>query len=518
MNGTLDRWYVSGPLGVGSTFNELLDAHSASQISMSSIGSVIRHQGWENLNLLDSRPAGLGLGPNLNLWGLNAANKAVRLGTISARFTATADAGSASYLTFHAKRPTGDVGEVMRIDGDGNVNMSTPSFNTLTVGSGANGAIKVRHIDGKQVGNDNTDPLHLNWGTGKPVIVGSPGIPSAIYTYGDLSIRQFPANDTTSALTRLSLIGRAAGGGERTWTLYTAAVGGGWGVNPNAFEIWEYPATASRFQLRPGGDTILAPAGGNVGIGTGAPQAKLHVAGGDLRLDATRIIYCSGRLHINGEENLYLLNRGGVIVSRAWGGNGNLTVEGAVQGDMTITGRIGVNGQSPNPRTGGWGGGIHTWDLEVEGSAWSRNGWQTGPRDMAENFESEVVLEPGEVVSFHPERDSIIRSTSANDSLVCGVVSTAPGVLLNSDPDTPDRDELAPIALCGRVPCRVVDENGPIRRGDLLTSSSVPGHAMRAEPILVDGERVYRSGTIVGKALTPHASGQGVIDIFVSPS
>ena len=32
------------------------------------------------------------------------------------------------------------------------------------------------------------------------------------------------------------------------------------------------------------------------------------------------------------------------------------------------------------------------------------------------------------------------------------------------------------------------------------------------------GEPVYRSGTIVGKALAAHEAGRGVIDIFVSPS
>jgi hypothetical protein len=39
-------------------------------------------------------------------------------------------------------------------------------------------------------------------------------------------------------------------------------------------------------------------------------------------------IYPSGRMHIDGPELLYLLNQSGVIVSKSWGGNGNLTVEG----------------------------------------------------------------------------------------------------------------------------------------------------------------------------------------------
>ena len=36
----------------------------------------------------------------------------------------------------------------------------------------------------------------------------------------------------------------------------------------------------------------------------------------------------TGRMHISGGETLYLLNKTGVIVSNAWGGNGNLNVDG----------------------------------------------------------------------------------------------------------------------------------------------------------------------------------------------
>ena len=87
MNGTLDRWYVSGPLGVGTDFKEAVDAQSGA-VGWSGLGSLLRHHGWETLNLLDGRTAATNQGPNLNWWGVNAANKAVRLGTISARFGA----------------------------------------------------------------------------------------------------------------------------------------------------------------------------------------------------------------------------------------------------------------------------------------------------------------------------------------------------------------------------------------------------------------------------------------------
>ena len=508
MASTLDRWYVSGPLGVGTDFKETVDAQSG-PAGWSGLGSLLRHNGWEVLNLLDGRAGAANQGPNLNLWGMNAANKAVRLGTVTARFGSTADGATTSYLSFHAKGAGGDVSEVFRLGGDRVTSFYAPgAHSTVIVGAAGNGTLRVRHIDGKHWQTDANEGLYLNWNTGQGVAIGSPEVNSGLSVYGDLTLRRFPTNDTTPTNTALSLIGRAVGGGEQRWTLYTAAVGGGWGVTPNGFDIWEYPATAARFRLKPGGTTVLTPSGGNVGIGIDNPQAKLHIHGGDLLLEGGRTIRAAGRFHVAGDEILYLLNRNGVIVSRAWGGTGDLVVEG----------RIGVAGQSPNPRTGGWGGGIHTWDIEVEGTGWSRNGWQTGNRDLAENFETLEPLQPGVVVSFHPEENAVVQSSVSNDTLVCGVVSTEPGVLLNANADAPHYDEIAPIALCGRVPCQVVDENGPIRRGDLLTSASLPGHAMRAEPVWVDGKQVYRSGTIVGKALEAHHAGRGVITIFVSPS
>jgi hypothetical protein len=63
----------------------------------------------------------------------------------------------------------------------------------------------------------------------------------------------------------------------------------------------------------------------------------------------------------------------------------------------------------------------------------------------------------------------------------------------------------------------VVDENGPIRKGDFLTTSSLPGHAMKASPMIIDGIEVFRPGTIVGKALQPHEKGVGRIDIWRTP-
>ncbi len=185
-----------------------------------------------------------------------------------------------------------------------------------------------------------------------------------------------------------------------------------------------------------------------------------------------------------------------------------------VNGDMDITGRLGTSGFSPIPRTSGWGGGIHTWDVEAEGTMWSRHGYQSGKRDLAENYLSDKVLEPGDVVCLDKDKDRIVLTDKPNNILVLGVISTEPGFLLDVEHDI-EEEKVFPVALCGRVPCKVVDENGPIKRGDLLASSFTLGHAMKAKPLKLDKQEFFSPGTIIGKALGSLESGKGVIDIFV---
>jgi len=92
---------------------------------------------------------------------------------------------------------------------------------------------------------------------------------------------------------------------------------------------------------------------------------------------------------------------------------------------------------------------------------------------------------------------------SANSTAVIGVISTNPAQILMDDlPNS------APVALSGTVPCKVTTENGPIYPGDLLTTSSKPGYAMKADPPSV--------GTILGKAMEKLEEGEGMIMVFVT--
>ncbi|HET9397828.1 MAG TPA: hypothetical protein VFO45_03335 [Sphingomicrobium sp.] len=186
-----------------------------------------------------------------------------------------------------------------------------------------------------------------------------------------------------------------------------------------------------------------------------------------------------------------------------------------ITGDLLVAGKIGSMNYGPGPRTSGWAGGMRTWDLEVEASAWCRLGWASGARDLAENYFSDEALEVGDVVGLTDAGDGIAATDQPHDRRVIGIVSKQPGVLLGSL-HQPDEEDIAeegrtahPIALLGCTPCKVTDEGGPIRRGDLLTPASTPGHAMRA------AADDHAAGTILGKALEPHAEGAGIIEVFV---
>jgi uncharacterized membrane-anchored protein YhcB (DUF1043 family) len=93
------------------------------------------------------------------------------------------------------------------------------------------------------------------------------------------------------------------------------------------------------FLLNKGGVYVNKAWGGN---------GELNVDGNlnehsDIVMDNARTLYNKGRQHIHGEEKLFLLNKGGVIVSKAWGGNGSVAVEGDLHtnklcvGDVCIT-------------------------------------------------------------------------------------------------------------------------------------------------------------------------------------
>lgn len=120
--------------------------------------------------------------------------------------------------------------------------------------------------------------------------------------------------------------------------------------------------------------------------------------------------------------------------------------------------------------------------------------------DLAENYLTDTEYEPGTVLKIGGSAEVTICDVYECES-VAGVVSTNPAYLMNSELS----DSVA-VALRGRVPCKV---KGNIKKGDILVSSDMPGHA-----------EVRQAGntnplTIIGRALQDFDGDIGIIEIIV---
>ncbi len=120
--------------------------------------------------------------------------------------------------------------------------------------------------------------------------------------------------------------------------------------------------------------------------------------------------------------------------------------------------------------------------------AGQQGGFFTSGADLAENYSSVETLLPGEVVQIDSSQGdhNVKKTTGQYQKDALGVVSTKPGFVAGAY-----TEDSHPIALVGRVPVKVTNENGPVHAGDYLTSSSIPGYAMKATV----------GGRVLGKAL-----------------
>lgn len=132
--------------------------------------------------------------------------------------------------------------------------------------------------------------------------------------------------------------------------------------------------------------------------------------------------------------------------------------------------------------------------------------------DCAEDFDIAGLekVEPGTVMVIDSE-GSLRECDRAYDKCVAGVISGAgkykPAIVLDKQESSKNR---MPIALMGKVYCKVDASYGAIEVGDLLTTSPTLGHAMKAN----DPMKAF--GSVIGKALRPLDSGEGLIPILIA--
>lgn len=123
--------------------------------------------------------------------------------------------------------------------------------------------------------------------------------------------------------------------------------------------------------------------------------------------------------------------------------------------------------------------------------------------DLAERYESDKEYAPGTVVCLGGDKE-ITASIKPGDDTVFGVISTNPAHLMNSDAG--DNKTHPPVALSGRVPCKVV---GQVKKGQRLMASSLEGVACA-------WDASFGTLAIIGRALSEKtAHGVEVIEIVV---
>jgi hypothetical protein len=289
-------------------------------------------------------------------------------------------------------------------------------------------------------------------------------------------------------------------------------------TNGSALGFWTFPTVSKIQQI---GTPAAAPVQrvaidetGNVGVGTPTPLVSLDVRGqasfqgalslnhagvagigspGDKRAAITfgtvdtSTAFFLGPYDGNAPKAsavlaLYSYQFGNFI--QFWAPNGNVgigTVEPAsklhVVGDVTVTGDVLLTGA-----------------------------------DCAEQFDvsASETLEAGTVVVIDTD-GSLRQSSEPYDGKVAGVVSGAGAyrhaLVLDQRPSDEGR---VPVALIGKVYCKVDATHSPIKVGDLLTTSSTPGHAMKA----TDPAKAF--GAVIGKALAALSTGVGLIPILIA--
>jgi hypothetical protein len=132
---------------------------------------------------------------------------------------------------------------------------------------------------------------------------------------------------------------------------------------------------------------------------------------------------------------------------------------------------------------------------------------------VAEPFEiSEENIPKGAVVIIdedHPGRLKL--SDRAYDKRVAGIISGAngiqPGITLSQQGALEGGEN---VALSGRVYALADATGEPIRPGDMLTTSTTPGHVMKAS----DSAQSY--GAVIGKAMSSLKEGRGLVLVLVS--
>jgi len=249
-----------------------------------------------------------------------------------------------------------------------------------------------------------------------------------------------------------------------------------------------------------------------VGVGTTEPGSALHVEVGDSQQAAASLRISGTFPGLSFYANAGAGEARNWAIAAPWFHNGDFSIlqsnksngdpreEGVARLHINAAGNVGIGTTEPQEKLVVIGNILATGDIRLSNA------------DCAEDFTigTDVLVEPGTVMVLG-EEDGLYPSQHAYDKRVAGVVSGAgdykPGIVL--DKQTSERTR-QPIALLGKVYCKVDAQYASIEVGDLLTTSDTVGHAMKA----CDPVRAF--GAVVGKALGSLTDGRGLIPILIT--
>ncbi len=193
---------------------------------------------------------------------------------------------------------------------------------------------------------------------------------------------------------------------------------------------------------------------------------------------------------------------------------------GAFDGDGPIDAYIGGNGSGSDVQVGSFNSQIgnvafYNWGNNTYMHIYCSQITIEGGSDLAEPFKispDHGAIPAGAVVVIDDQNPGRLKlSDCPYDTRVAGVVSGAnginPGIQMHQQGLVEGGQN---VALSGRVYVQADASNGAIRPGDMLTTSSNPGYAMK----VTDHSRA--EGAILGKAMSGLADGKGMVLVLVT--